>query len=82
MTCSAVIGGHRSASGAVAGIPSVEGTVEGRTYHGSNSVYTVAVDDAKLRVSVPGSAAAKRWEPGTQVTLGIDPRWVLQYPGA
>jgi len=70
------------ASGAAEGVLSVTGTVEGRTYHGSHSVYTVMVDDAALRVSVPGSAAAKRWEPGTQVTLGIDPHWVLQYPGS
>ncbi|MCR2812674.1 ABC transporter ATP-binding protein [Microbacterium sp. zg.Y1090] len=66
--------------GATDGVLTVDGIVGGRTYHGSHSVYTIAVDDATLRVSVAGSAAAKRWEPGTPVTLGIDPRWVLQYP--
>lgn len=57
----------------------VAGSVVERTYHGSHTVYTVRTDDAELRVSVPGSAAAERLEPGTAVTLRVDPRWVLQY---
>ncbi|WP_309064902.1 ABC transporter ATP-binding protein [Microbacterium sp.] len=58
----------------------LDGTVTGRTYHGSHSVYTVAVEDATLRVSVPAAASARRWDAGDAVQVGIDPRWVLQYP--
>ncbi|MDL5351316.1 ABC transporter ATP-binding protein [Microbacterium sp. zg-YB36] len=75
----AIVAGTETASSS--GAAPVYGTVQDRTYHGGHSVYTVTVDDTPLRVSVAGTAAARRWEPGTEVTLGIDPRWVLQYPG-
>src|SRR5690606_2260265 len=58
------------------------GTVLGRTYHGGHSVYTVAVEDTTLRVSVAAAASAKRWDAGDSVQVGFDPRWVLQYPAA
>ncbi|WP_309129733.1 ABC transporter ATP-binding protein [Microbacterium sp.] len=58
------------------------GTVVERTYHGSHSVYEIAVDDATLRVSVPASASARRWDAGETVQIGVDPAWVLQYPAA
>ncbi|UWF77614.1 MULTISPECIES: ABC transporter ATP-binding protein [Microbacterium] len=58
----------------------LDGTVTGRTYHGSHSVYTVAVADAALRVSVPAGAGTRRWDAGDAVRIGVDPRWVLQYP--
>jgi len=64
------------------GTVTVDGTVAERTYHGSHSVYTIAVADATLRVSVPAGASGRRWEPGDAVRVSIDPRWVLQYPAA
>jgi iron(III) transport system ATP-binding protein len=68
-----------AADATVEGVP-VRGVVRDRTYHGSHSVYEVDVEGALLRVSVSGSAAARRWEAGTDVVVGIDPDWVLQYP--
>ncbi|MFD5213905.1 ABC transporter ATP-binding protein [Microbacterium sp. NPDC058345] len=56
------------------------GAVVARTYHGSHSVYEIAVGDATLRVSVPASASARRWDAGDAVQIGVDPAWVLQYP--
>ncbi|WP_314648798.1 ABC transporter ATP-binding protein [uncultured Microbacterium sp.] len=60
----------------------LEGRVTERTYHGSHSVYTVTAADAPLRVSVPAAASARAWEPGDAVQVGVDPRWILQYPAA
>jgi iron(III) transport system ATP-binding protein len=61
---------------------SFDGTVVDRTYHGSHSVYTVSVEDAALRVSVPAGASAHQWNAGDAVRVDVDPRWVLQYPAA
>jgi iron(III) transport system ATP-binding protein len=59
----------------------LRGTIRTKTYHGAHSVYTVAAVDGEVRVSVPGSRSA-RFEPGDPAVLTMDPRWVLQYPGA
>ncbi len=59
---------------------SLDGSVVGRTYHGSHSVYTVAVEDTTLRVSVPAGASAHQWDAGDAVRVDVDPRWILQYP--
>ena len=59
---------------------SLDGSVVGRTYHGSHSVYTVAVEDTTLRVSVPAGASARQWDAGDVVRVDVDPRWILQYP--
>ncbi len=61
---------------------SLNGSVVDRTYHGSHSVYTVAVEDATLHVSVPAGASAHRWDAGDAVRVEVDPRWILQYPAA
>ncbi|ALX66152.1 ABC transporter ATP-binding protein [Microbacterium sp. XT11] len=70
------------AADAAASAPALDGTIVDRTYHGSHSVYTVAVADSTLRVSVPAAASARRWNPGDAVRVGVDPQWILQYPAA
>ncbi|MBT2484298.1 MULTISPECIES: ABC transporter ATP-binding protein [unclassified Microbacterium] len=74
--------GPAGAPASVASVASVDGTVVDRTYHGSHSVYTVAVADSAVRVSVPAAASAQRWNPGDAVRVDVDPRWILQYPAA
>ena len=71
-----------AASDATSATASLSGTVASRTYHGSHSVYTVAVEDATLHVSVPAGASAHRWDAGDAVRVEVDPRWILQYPAA
>ncbi|MEJ6555585.1 ABC transporter ATP-binding protein [Microbacterium esteraromaticum] len=61
---------------------SLAGRVVARTYHGSHSVYAVAIGDATLRVSVAAGSGARRWDVGDAVQVGVDPAWVLQYPVA
>ncbi|MDP3951721.1 ABC transporter ATP-binding protein [Microbacterium sp.] len=72
---------HLAAPDAATNAPaSLDGSVVGRTYHGSHSVYTVAVEDTTLRVSVPAGASARQWDAGDAVRVDVDPRWILQYP--
>lgn len=67
-----------SPAGKANGLATLTATVRSRSYHGTHSIYTIAVEDAELRVSVSELGEA-RHNTGDTFTLTIDPRWVLQY---
>jgi iron(III) transport system ATP-binding protein len=68
-------GRHRPADGMLV----VDGVVDRADYHGYFSQYAIRTGDRSVSVRVPWSATESTYAPGDEVSIGIDPRDVLQY---